>query len=87
MASSLPNNFYNTLSFIKNYFCFCESRLSSSRILADSANAMVIGIIHLVRTQNVPKNLHFSPLDTHTYVCVSGGKKCKFFGKFCVRTK
>ena len=23
----------------------------------------------------------------HTYVCVSGGKKCQFFGKFCVRTK
>ena len=21
------------------------------------------------------------------YVCVSGGKKCWFFGKFCVRTK
>ena len=20
------------------------------------------------------------------YMCVSGGKKCKFFGKFCVRT-
>ena len=25
--------------------------------------------------------------DTHTYACVSGGKKCQFFGKFCVRTK
>ena len=21
------------------------------------------------------------------YMCVSGGKKCKFFGNFCVRTK
>ena len=21
------------------------------------------------------------------YVCVSGGRKCKLFGKFCVRTK
>ena len=24
----------------------------------------------------------FLPLDTHTYVCVSGGKKCLLFGKF-----
>ena len=25
------------------------------------------------------KNEHFLPPDTHTYVCVSGGKKCPFF--------
>ena len=24
------------------------------------------------------------PSDTHTYVCISGGKKCLFFGKFGV---
>ena len=41
------------------------------------------GIIHLVRTQNFPKNQHFLPPDAHTYV----SKKCWFFGKFCVRTK
>ena len=33
-------------------------------------------------TPNFPKNEHFLPLDTHTYVCVSGGKKCSFFRKF-----
>ena len=27
------------------------------------------------------------PPDTHTYVCISEGKKCSFFEKFCVRTK
>ena len=27
---------------------------------------------------------HFLPPDTHTYVCVSGGKKCSFFEKFGV---
>ena len=27
------------------------------------------------------KNEHFSPPDIHTYVCVSGGKKCSLFGK------
>ena len=26
----------------------------------------------------------FLPPDMHTYVCVSGGKKCSFFGKFGV---
>ena len=35
----------------------------------------ILEIIHLVRTQNFPKNY------------VSGGKKCYFFGKFCVRIK
>ena len=43
--------------------------------------------IHLVRTQNFSKNLYFLPPDTHTNVCLSGGKKCKFFGKYCVRNK
>ena len=33
---------------------------------------------------NFPKNEHFLPTDTHTYVCVSGGKKCTFFGKFAL---
>ena len=33
-----------------------------------------IGVIHLVRTQNFPKNQHFLPLDdAYFYVCVSGG--------------
>ena len=31
-----------------------------------------------------PKNRHFLPPDTHTCVCVSGGKKCLFFGNFGV---
>ena len=35
-------------------------------------------------TPNFPKNKHFLPPDTHTYVCVSPGKKCSFFGKFGV---
>ena len=35
-------------------------------------------------TPNFPKNERFLPPDTHTYVCVSGGKKCLFFEKFGV---
>ena len=34
------------------------------------------------RTPNFLENKYFSPPDTHTYVCVSGGKNCSFFGKF-----
>ena len=30
------------------------------------------------------ENENFLPPDTHTYVCVSGGKKYSFFGKFGV---
>ena len=44
------------------------------------------GIIHLVCTQNFLKYLHFLPPDTFTYMCVSGGKKFKFFRKICAGT-
>ena len=33
---------------------------------------------------NFPENEHVLPPDTHTYVCVSGSKKCLFFRKFGV---
>ena len=33
---------------------------------------------------NFPKNEHFLPPGKHTYLCVSGGKKCSFFGKYGV---
>ena len=42
-------------------------------------------IIHLVHTQNFLKTNVLTPfLRTHLYVWVSGGKKCRFFGKFFV---
>ena len=33
-------------------------------------------------TPNFPKNKHFLPPETPTYVCISGNKKCSFFRKF-----
>ena len=33
------------------------------------------------------KKLTFLTPDTHTYVCIPGGKKCQLFGKFCLRTE
>ena len=42
------------------------------------------GVSRKQNTPNFPKNEHFLPPDTHTCMCVSGGNKCLFFGKFCV---
>ena len=38
-------------------------------------------VLRKQRTPNFPQNEQFLPRDTHTYVCVSGGKKCLFFWK------
>ena len=39
---------------------------------------------HFKKTKYVQfsKNEHFLPPNKHTNVCISGGKKCSFFGKF-----
>ena len=42
------------------------------------------GVSRRQSTSKFPKNKHFLPPDTHTCVCVSGGKKCLFFGNFDV---
>ena len=34
------------------------------------------GIIYLTGTQNFPKNKYFLTPDTHTYMGLSGSKKC-----------
>ena len=61
----------NPLVFLKT-FLLNRIILSTARFSID----LQIGIIHLVSTQNFPKNLHFATPDRHTYVCISGGKKC-----------
>ena len=43
-----------------------------------------MGVSRKQSTPKFPKNNYFLPPDTHTYVCVSGGKKCLFFGNFGV---
>ena len=40
-----------------------------------------------MRSQNFQKNLHFLPPGMHSYLCVSGIKKCQIFGKFCEPSK
>ena len=39
------------------------------------------GVSRKQSTSKFPKNEHFLLPDTHTYVCVPGGKKCSFFRK------
>ena len=41
-------------------------------------------VTRIQSTPNFPKNKRSLPPDTHTYVCVSGGKKRSFLGKFGV---
>ena len=36
------------------------------------------------KARQIFQNKHFLPPDTHTYVCVSEGRKCSFFGKLGV---
>ena len=43
-----------------------------------------MGVSRKQSMPNFPLNEHFLPPDMHNYVCVSGGKKCSFFGKFDV---
>ena len=43
-----------------------------------------MGVSKKQSTPNFPKNEHFLPPNAHAYVCVSGGKKCSFYGKFDV---
>ena len=42
------------------------------------------GVTRKQRNPNFPKNEHFLPSDAHARVCVSGGKKYSFFGKYGV---
>ena len=43
-----------------------------------------MGVSRKQSAPGFPKNEHLSPPDKHTHVCVSGGKKCEFFGQFGV---
>ena len=43
--------------------------------MAKVLKVKLVGILHLVHTQNFPKKQHFLPPETHTYMCESGDKK------------
>ena len=69
--------------FVKVTYVDCEKKIMIScakllrQFLTEAGNSprfqqftLYIGVIHSLRTQNFPKNWHFLPPDTHTYVCV-----------------
>ena len=51
------------------------------KVAQDFRANLKTGVSRKQSTSNFPKNEHFLPPDTHTYMCVSGDKKCSFFGK------
>ena len=62
----------------------CTYRLNTS-VISKRAD-LKTGVSRKQSTPKFPKNQHFLPPDTHTCVCVSGGKKCLFsrnFGMLC----
>ena len=63
-----------------NPFMYNVENLSIIRQKYESLN----GVTRKQSTPHFPKNEHFLPSNTHKCVCVLGGKKCWFFGKFDV---
>ena len=62
---------------------YCSNGSVISQIAGSKAKGnFKTGVSRKQSTPNFPKNEHLLPPDTHTYVCVSGGKKCWFSEKF-----
>ena len=59
----------------------CYNTLSVLRQMGESQNGC---FKKKKNTPNSSKNEHSLPPDTHTHVCVSGGKKSSFFEEFGV---
>ena len=57
---------------LKKLLPFVCSRV---KVLA-SSKQLRLGILYLLYSQNFPKSYCFLLPVTHTYMCVSGGKKC-----------
>ena len=69
--------YYSTKLLFKEFDVFVRNKAKgriSKRVLQENKPRQIF-----------PKNEHFLPPDTNTYVFVSGGKKCSLFGKFIVR--
>ena len=58
-----------------------KNRVRCSSVISQRLN-LETGVSRRQSTPNFPKYEHFLPPDTHTYVCVLGGKKRSFFKRF-----
>ena len=66
--------------FSKGNLDVCRiAKIQKFSVFAFQSNTFSL-VRHLLFNQM--SNEQFLPPDTHTYVCVSGGKKCSFFGTF-----
>ena len=70
------------------FFIFSEKEANTLRrqIVNNKAKKanLKTGVSRKQSASNFPKKEHFSPPDTHMYVCLSKGKRYLFFGKFGV---
>ena len=66
---------YNLLSFLSWHF-----HVWNSSVMRPKDNSQSRCLKKQI-APNFPKNEHLLPRDTHTYMYVSGGKKCLFSGK------
>ena len=83
MSKELKNGFFKNPFGYRKWAVPLGMFWNPARLLHDTFHVTVHRIIYLLRWQNFPKNEHFLPPDTHTFMCVSGGIKLHFFGKFC----
>ena len=75
-ATGISRNELSAMDFFNDLNNLLENNSSVIRHKGESSRKQ--------STPNFPKNEHFLPPDTQTYVCLSGGKKCSFFWKFGV---
>ena len=89
----LPNASLQNLRLVNHTMCF----LNLPCLICDNLQCQILkfvrnkakgesqnGVSRKQSTPDFPKNEYFLPPGTHMYVCVSGSKKCSFFGKFGV---
>ena len=72
------NNYFNRICFV-----LAPSYIELPSFLPQKSESQN-GFFKKTKHAKFPKNEHFLPPDTHTYVCVSRGRKCSFFGKLGV---
>ena len=75
--------YYEVLAISKCHKDITTSLIANSLVITQKGKSKT-GVTREQRPSNFPENQYFLPPDTHTCVCISGGKKCFFFRQFDV---
>ena len=77
--------YFPTLFYFSTFFTslYTNEKIAKSSIISQKGESQN-GCFKKKSKSHFPKNELFLPPDMHTYACISGGKKCSFFGKFGV---